>query len=147
MDSVDVRKMESRDVGAVAELERLGGEVRWSQAQLAAELDKTISRYYVATTGPATVVGYVGGWVIAPELQVANIVIHPDFRCRGIGRRLLETLLTQAQQEGCTQSTLEVRRSNTHAQALYRAVGYHATGTRPKVYANNEDAILMEKIL
>ena len=136
--------MQEKEVDAVAALEQLAGDVRWSRAQLAAELSKPLARYYVAAQA-GTIMGYVGGWIIAPELQLANIVIHPEFRCRGIGRQLLEALIAQAKTEGCTHSTLEVRRGNTHAQALYRAVGFRETGTRPGIYANNEEAVLMEK--
>ena len=141
--------MAAADLPSAAALEAAAGDAPWSSVQLAAELAKPLARYYVAATaaGPA-VVGYIGGWIIAPELQLANVVIHPDFRRRGIGRWLLATLLARAKQEGCAHSTLEVRRGNAPAQALYRAAGYYATGVRPRMYtAPVEDAILMEKPL
>jgi ribosomal-protein-alanine N-acetyltransferase len=134
------------DLTAVAALEALGGDVHWSRAQLAEELGKKIARYFVATVPDQKIVGYVGGWIIVPELQVSNIVIHPEFRCKGIGRQLLETLIAQATIEGCRQSTLEVRRQNAHAQALYRAAGFLETSIREKMYEKPEDdAVLMEK--
>jgi ribosomal-protein-alanine N-acetyltransferase len=47
---------------------------------------------------------------------------------------------------GARLSTLEVRRSNAGAIALYRAIGYRQVGVRPKYYAEeNEDAIVMVK--
>jgi len=148
MTEVSLRRMESSDLQAVAALEALGGDVHWSFQQLADELAKPISRYYVAHAPQARIVGYVGGYVLAPELQIANIVIHPEFRCRGIGRRLLEVLIKEAISEGCQKSTLEVRANNTHAQALYRAAGFVPTGRRPQPYQNPvDDGWLMEKSL
>jgi ribosomal-protein-alanine N-acetyltransferase len=44
----------------------------------------------------------------------------------------------------CRLATLEVRRSNEAALALYRALGYRQVGVRPRYYAEEgEDAILM----
>jgi len=141
-----IRAMEENDISEIATLEAMAGDVRWTQAQIAVEWKKPIARYFIALAPGERFIGYAGGWIVVPELQIANIVIHPEFRGRGIGRRLLETLLAQAGKEGCSFSTLEVRRSNAHAQALYHAAGFKETGTRPKVYEHpDEDALLMEK--
>ena len=39
--------------------------------------------------------------------------------------------------------TLEVRVSNTGAQALYRSFGFVPAGVRQRYYENTEDAIVM----
>jgi len=143
---VTLKRMEVSNLPAVAELERLAGDVRWTEAQLSAELAKPISRYWIALSETDEIIGYTGGWLIPPELQMANIVIHPQFRCKGIGRRLLEVLIKDAESEGCHQGTLEVRASNAHAQSLYRAAGFKETSRRSQMYQNPvEDAVLMEK--
>jgi ribosomal-protein-alanine N-acetyltransferase len=44
----------------------------------------------------------------------------------------------------CRLVTLEVRRSNTAAQRLYRRFAFRAVGVRPNYYAEDqEDAIVM----
>jgi ribosomal-protein-alanine N-acetyltransferase len=49
---------------------------------------------------------------------------------------------------GARLSTLEVRRSNAPAIALYLALGYRQIGVRPNYYAEErEDAIVMVKQL
>jgi ribosomal-protein-alanine N-acetyltransferase len=49
---------------------------------------------------------------------------------------------------GARLSTLEVRRSNSPAIALYDALGYRQVGVRPNYYAEEkEDAIVMVKAL
>jgi len=141
---VTIRRTTSADLKAIAQLEEMSGDVRWTESMLAAELAKPISRYWVAVASEG-IVGYTGGWLVPPELQVANIVIQPVYQCRGVGRTLLETLIKEATSEGCTHATLEVRASNAHAQALYRRVGFQETGRRPHLYTNpDEDAVLME---
>lgn len=139
--------MRRHDLEPVSLLEQRYGDVRWTQEQLQAEWQKPISRYVVAVESVSqAIVGYAGGWVVAPEIQIANIVIAPEARCQGIGRRLLDTLLETARQEGCGKALLEVRRSNAHAQALYRSAGFKVSGTRPNFYSHPpDDAVLMEK--
>ena len=53
-------------------------------------------------------------------------------------------LCAAAAQRGCTGLTLEVRVTNTGAQALYRAFGFAPAGVRKNYYTEtNEDAIVM----
>jgi ribosomal-protein-alanine N-acetyltransferase len=50
----------------------------------------------------------------------------------------------RARKAGAVLSTLEVRRSNAAALALYRDLGYRQVGVRPNYYADEgEDAIVM----
>ena len=53
-------------------------------------------------------------------------------------------MMAFAAAEGITAMTLEVRRSNEIAQALYGKLGFVVEGVRPKYYEDNgEDALLM----
>ena len=44
---------------------------------------------------------------------------------------------------GCHAVTLEVRVSNSAAQAMYRRFGFQPAGVRARYYENTEDAIVM----
>jgi ribosomal protein S18 acetylase RimI-like enzyme len=59
-----------------------------------------------------------------PLLNIHDLAVHPEARGRGVGRRLLEALETEARRLGCCKLTLEVRADNTRAMALYRKVGF-----------------------
>ena len=72
------------------------------------------------------------------------LAVHPDWRRRSIGRRLVEHTLTEASQLGAQTALLEVRRHNVPAISLYRGLGFQETGVRPGYYADGEDALLME---
>jgi ribosomal-protein-alanine N-acetyltransferase len=83
-------------------------------------------------------------WLIVDEGHVATLATHPDFRGQGIAKRLLSYALRRLVEEGARSSFLEVRESNTVAQAMYRKFGFEETGRRRHYYKdNNEDAILM----
>lgn len=93
-------------------------------------------------------VGYAGMWRILEEGHITNIAVHPEFRGCGLGSALMEALLAAAKEFDIKALTLEVRRSNHAAQALYRKYGFTEGGMRRAYYAdNNEDAIIMWKRL
>jgi ribosomal-protein-alanine N-acetyltransferase len=141
--------MDAEHLDSVAAIEDRDGDVHLSRAQFERELEGEFRRFFVVVDeGSPDVMAYGGYWKAGPEAQIVNIVVRKESRCRGIGKRLVEFILDCARGEECTVCTLEVRQSNAHAQALYRALGFKPKGTRPKLYVDPvEDAVLMEKIL
>jgi ribosomal-protein-alanine N-acetyltransferase len=56
----------------------------------------------------------------------------------------MEQASAHGRARACRLVTLEVRRTNAPAQALYRAMGFRQVGVRPRYYAEEgEDAIIM----
>ena len=89
----------------------------------------------------AVVVGPTSG---SSELRINNIAVHPHWRGRGIGARLLAFLLEQAVRRGCEEATLEVRPSNEPALSIYLRAGFHEIGRRANYYMDtHEDAVVM----
>lgn len=96
------------------------------------------------TTG-GVIVGYGGCWLIAGEAHISTIAVHPAYRGRNLGELLLVGMLARAVRLEAEYSVLEVRVSNSPAQALYRKYEYEVTGVRRGYYRDNgEDAYLME---
>jgi ribosomal protein S18 acetylase RimI-like enzyme len=60
-----------------------------------------------------------------PELAIA---VDPDWRGRGVGRRLLEALIDHARATGETGLSLSVSRQNPVALRLYESLGFRAIG-------------------
>ena len=102
-----------------------------------------ISRIRRRRTGPATIVGYGGFWLMAGEAHISTIAVRPELRRRGIGELLLVAMIDRATDLGAKVATLEVRVSNTAAQSLYRKYGFRQVGLRHRYYSNNEDALIM----
>ncbi|MBO4954495.1 MAG: ribosomal protein S18-alanine N-acetyltransferase [Clostridia bacterium] len=117
----------------------------WSRQQFLGELASDATRYFLAEAD-GQIVGYAGAWLIVDEVQITNIAVHSDYRRRGIGKALLTHLLNATQKEGATFYSLEVRRSNLPAQALYKSQGFSVQGER-KNYYGDEDALIMLKEL
>lgn len=61
-----------------------------------------------------------------------GMVVSPEARGRGLGRRLVEAALEHLRQRpGIEAVTLTVREPNTAARGLYRACGFEAFGVEP----------------
>ncbi len=101
---------------------------------------------YVLLMENETVIGYGAFWQAADSADITNVAVHPDCRRRGLGKQILQKLLNAAAARGVHNIYLEVRKSNTAAQALYAACGFIPVGERKGYYADNgEDAVIMEK--
>ena len=72
-----------------------------------------------------------------------NVAVDPGDRRAGIATALLLALLERVG-DADARFTLEVRRSNQPAIALYENHGFRAAGLRRRYYADNgEDALIM----
>jgi [ribosomal protein S18]-alanine N-acetyltransferase len=90
------------------------------------------------------IVGFAGMWLMLDEAHVTTIGVKRELRGLGLGEVLFATLLDIATQVGAARSTLEVRVTNSSAQALYRKYGFREEGVRRRYYSdNNEDALIM----
>jgi [ribosomal protein S18]-alanine N-acetyltransferase len=86
----------------------------------------------------------------AGEAHILNLCVGEEFRCRGVGRRLLESLLERATLAGMSEAFLEVRPSNTTAIRLYLALGFEQVGMRRGYYqavGGREDAAVLRRLL
>lgn len=63
--------------------------------------------------------------------EVAKLLVHPDARRRGIARALMLALEAMAQAERRTLLTLDTW-TGSHAESLYRSLGYIEVGVIPR---------------
>ncbi len=89
-------------------------------------------------------VGFAGFWIMADEAHIISIAVREEYRCQGIGERLLISAIDLATELNARIITLEVRASNTTAQNLYDKYGFTQVGLRPGYYTDSkEGAVLM----
>ena len=131
------------DLDAIDEIEQHSFKSPWPRATFEGELAREWARIDVARSGPR-IVAFCNYWLVTTELHILAIATHPDFRARGIAGRLLAHILEIARQTGCSLATLEVRRSNVAAIALYERAGFSTVHVRSRYYQDdNEDALVM----
>ena len=136
--------MTSAELEDISRLEKLCFSLPWSRESLRLEVEENKCARYFTVRANGKVVGYGGMWLILDEAHITNIAVHPDYRNRGFGRMIMQTLMQEASRLGIERMTLEVRVSNRPAIHLYESMGFERGGVRKGYYSNNrEDALIM----
>ena len=93
---------------------------------------------------PNTIVGFLGTWYAADQAHIVSVGVADGYRRRGIGELLLIAAVEHATARETETITLEVRKSNAAARALYEKYGFIEQGIRKAYYSDNrEDAVIM----
>ena len=144
-----VEPMRPADLAQVLAIERESFKSPWSKASFEAELGKPYGGLKVIRlqggdhVGP--VLGYICFWLVADELQITNLAVHPEYRRRSIGWHLLLHAIRLGLAAGARFAVLEVDRSNRAARALYEKLGFMVVHKRPCYYPESrEDGLVME---
>jgi [ribosomal protein S18]-alanine N-acetyltransferase len=142
-DTFTIRPLGYSDLPQVIAIERRSFPTPWSLSMFVLELSKP-SGICVAAVDSETrkVIGYLVCSRYDLVWHLMNVAVDPAARRRGVGRQLLEAMISRAGVE--EPYTLEVRTSNAPAIALYERFGFRSAGTRPRYYRDTgEDALIM----
>jgi ribosomal-protein-alanine N-acetyltransferase len=147
-DPYRIRSMRLSDIDAIMSIEHDAFPVPWKASAYEYEISSNRLGYYFGLTvqlgdQPAKVIGYSGFWMLADEAHISTIAVSDDWRGRGLGELLLLNLLRKAHDLSASLATLEVRKSNVVAQALYRKYQFQLVGERKRYYQGREDALIM----
>jgi [ribosomal protein S18]-alanine N-acetyltransferase len=139
--------MRLADLPAVMTLEEeLFAPDTWTVAMYRDELARTDTRWYLVAEEEHRVVGYAGLIAYPDEAHVATIGVAGARQGEGIGARLLDALLAEADRRGSAVVLLEVRADNEVAQGLYRRRGFAEIGRRRGYYQpSGADAVVMKR--
>ena len=141
-----IRRAGLTDVRSLWEIEKVSFPSPWSLWCFLAEYANSKSTILVAGPPPPEpweTRGYIIYWILADEMHLLNLAVHPDQRRRGIARSLLTAALDKARAQGAAVVWLEVRPSNAAALSLYHSFGFQEIGIRPGYYTDNgEDALI-----
>lgn len=137
-----IRPATEADLDAIDEIEQHSFKSPWTRETFAGELKREWARIDVVRSGDR-VIGFCNYWLVTTELHILAIATHPDFRGKGIATHLLDHVLQVARATGCSLATLEVRRSNKPAIALYEHAGFKTVHVRARYYQDDEDALVM----
>jgi [ribosomal protein S18]-alanine N-acetyltransferase len=146
--TVTIDGLTEADAERCAELETIlfPGDDPWPTVAFVREL-AAAHNHYVAAREDETLIGYGGisrlGRTPPFEYEIHTIGVDPAHQGRGIGRRMLDALLTIA--DGGVVH-LEVRTDNEPAIQLYRSVGFAEVGVRKRYYRiSGADAYTMRR--
>jgi ribosomal-protein-alanine N-acetyltransferase len=133
------------DIDAVLAIEEASFTNPWTREMYLGELENPdVSHCFLAKTAESVVVGFCSFWRVLDELHINNLAVSPEHRRRGVASALLRRILCEGAALGATRATLEVRRSNGEAQALYERFGFTVAAVRRGYYTNpSEDALVL----
>lgn len=142
-DIITYRKADCRDVEGVHHVEESSFLLPWSMRSISDDICTNESSMYVVAVCTERVVGFCGVHYILDEGHITNVAVLSDFRRRGIGKKLVETVFSLSPGH-IDKFTLEVRVSNRSAINIYESLGFRSFGIRPHYYGDNgEDALIM----
>jgi ribosomal-protein-alanine N-acetyltransferase len=147
--TVRLRPVEWTDLEALAALElELFPHEAWTIESWWAELAERPRRDYVVALDEADgILGYAGLDLAGDIADVMTIATAPAAQGRGIGRLLLDELITRATRHGAQAVLLEVRADNTRARDLYERNGFEILSTRRRYYQPGDvDALVMRRL-
>ena len=142
--TLSLRAMREDDLPGVAAAERDSYAFPWSEGVFrdclragyicrVAEIDHRLVGYGILSVG-------------AGEAHILNVCVRTEYRCRGLGRRLVTAMFDLGRAYGASDLFLEVRPSNATAIRLYQSLGLAQVGLRRGYYQaadGREDAIVM----
>jgi ribosomal-protein-alanine N-acetyltransferase len=146
MMTLTLRDMDYGDVEQVMRIEQSIYPYPWTTGNFIDSLDSGYACMVAELDG--ALIGYAVLMPSVDEAHLLTIGIATAHQRKGWGKEVLGRMMAMAHDSGINRIILEVRPSNTPAQALYRKCGFQQIGLRRGYYPadNNgrEDAIVME---
>lgn len=142
---ITIRAADLNDLDEIFNIEKLSFNKPWSKELLREEILFPLSFNIVAVQN-GNVVGYLLAWLIPPEVHILDLAVAPYARRKGVGKKIMESLFSEAQKNGAAKFTLEVRHGNLEAINFYQRFGFVTKGIRKGYYQDTgEDALIMWK--
>ena len=116
----------------------------WSQNQWQKELEND----FVTTIGiylNNKLLGLCVFQKIYDEAEIRYLSIHPYFKRRGLGKKLIYKIFKECKNENIKRIFLEVSLNNKQALSFYDYLGFKTINIRKKYYKDGSDALLKEK--
>ena len=147
MDSLTIRKATQKDLPSIQEIEKVSFPSPWSTSTFLTTLYDHRCRNIVVCSG-GVVIGYCFAFTMKNMIHLLNLAVNPEHRKKGIAKRLLNEIISDARRDNKAYVFLEVRKSNQQARLLYESMGFCHVSTWPRYYTDTrEDADVMVKKL
>lgn len=141
---VRIRWMIKRDMPEVLAIEQASFDTPWTEEDF---LNALRQRNCIGMVAEAqeNLVGFIVYELYKTQVAVLNLAVHPDYRRRGVGRQMVERLISKLTQHRRDKITLEVRERNLPAQLFFKALGFQAVRVLREYYPDTgEDAYVMQ---
>ena len=93
------------------------------------------------------IIGFISTVWCIDECEIELIAVKKEYRNKLVATNLLNVAIEKFKEMKIKKLFLEVRRSNEVAQSFYEKQGFTYVGVRKNYYKNQEDALIMTKLL
>ena len=142
---INIRKINSNNSKSCYELD-LKTIHHWNQKQWQNELEKDYVNA-IAIYLDNSIVGVSVFHKIYDELEIRYLSVHPSYKRRGLGKKLINNIIKECKNEKIKRIFLEVSSKNKQALSFYEYFGFKTINIRKKYYKDGSNALLKEKML
>ncbi len=143
------RPMQLDDLDAIMQIEPHIYPYPWTRGNFSDSLNSGYSAWVLLDH--ERIIGYALLMMVLDEAHLLNLSVEKSHQKQGLGRLLLEHMISIAKRHKAANLFLEVRPSNIAAIALYENIGFNEMAVRRGYYpadpqffnGGREDAILM----
>jgi len=100
---------------------------------------------FVVGESESEIVGYTIGRPKDGQVEIISLAVKPDFRHKGIGRKLTNFLIDHFQGKDIKEIFLCVRTKNKIGISFYQNLGFKILKTIKNYYRNGDNGYLMRK--
>jgi ribosomal-protein-alanine N-acetyltransferase len=108
-------------------------------------INNSFTKYFIYLE-KSNIIGFVNYYDLYERFEIANIYVLEDYRHKGIASSLITKVIDVGKQKNIENITLEVKKDNDAAIALYKKFDFLPVAVRSKYY-NGVDGILMERMM
>ena len=141
-----MRRWTEDDCARIAELEREIFPDPWKEEMLLSTY-RAGNFYGLVEERDGKVVGYIGAAYDLWDAEILLVAVDAEYRRQRIAKDLMLAVIDRFRKLDKENVFLEVRRSNSAAQALYFGLGFESVAVREKYYENTEDALVLKLAL
>ncbi|MBO3800483.1 MAG: ribosomal protein S18-alanine N-acetyltransferase [Candidatus Brockarchaeota archaeon] len=143
-----IEEATEKDLEAIIDIEKSSFPGYPYSIEIFRTLLKDYGRYFLVSRSRGVVVGYICGRIFREKFgEIVSIAVIPDFRRKGIGRKLMLELESRFKKDGIKFTRLEVSVRNTIAIKFYGSLGYEIMKLTKNYYPDGSDALTLIKFL
>lgn len=141
-----IEKLSVLDINDLSNFNQRYFDDGWSLEMLKSAFDS--GRFHLfGAKDKEIIIGYISVSQSLDTADIEGIVVHPNYRKKGVAKSLIERAINQLIDLGVQRILLEVREGNLPAISLYQSQGFSAISKRNKYYHDGENALVMMKEL
>ncbi len=142
---IKIREFSLSDLPEVLEIERISFPKK--QAYSKSRFERYCQKHpesFIVAESENRVVGYTIGKPKNRSSKIISLAVKPDFRQKGIGRKLTNSLISLFKKRGAKAVFLEVRTGNKTAISFYKNLGFKILKEIKNYYRNGDNAYSMK---